>query len=180
MPIMDPVPRRSSCTLSLFRYNRLPMTLRPFQPSELEQLIGVYRAAIHTLAAPFYTPAELSAWAPPTMDPDQWRQRLASVRAIIADEDGIVAGFLAYDLTGHIDMLFILPPFARQGLATRLYADAEAELRKAAVSRAFVEASLAARPFFERVGFRVDSEELAECRGQKLRRFRMSKTIDSP
>ena len=174
---MDPVPRRSSCTLWLFR---LPMTLRPFQPSDLEQLIGVYRAAIHTLAAPFYTPAELSAWAPPTMDPDRWRQRLATVRAMVADEDGLVAGFLAYELTGHIDMLFILPPFARQGLATRLYAEVEAELRKATVSRVFVEASLAARPFFEHVGFRVDAEEFAECRGQKLRRFRMSKTIDSP
>jgi putative acetyltransferase len=155
------------------------MTLRPFQPSDLEQVIGVYRAAIHTLAAPFYTPAELSAWAPPTMDPDQWRQRLASVSAMVADEDGVVAGFLTYDLTGHIDMLFILPPFARQGIATRLYADAEVELRKAAVARVFAEVSLAARPFFERVGFRVDAEEFAECRGEKLRRFRMSKEISS-
>ncbi len=98
---------------------------------------------------------------------------------MVADEDGVVAGFLTYDLTGHIDMLFILPPFARQGIATRLYADAEVELRKAAVARVFAEVSLAARPFFERVGFRVDAEEFAECRGEKLRRFRMSKEISS-
>jgi putative acetyltransferase len=155
------------------------MILRPFQPSDLEQVIGVYRAAIHTLAAPFYTRAELSAWAPTTMDPDKWRQRLATVCAMVADENGIVAGFLTYDLTGHIDMLFILPPFARQGVATRLYADAEADMRKAAVARVFAEVSLAARPFFERAGFRVDAEEFAECRGQKLRRFRMSKAIGS-
>jgi putative acetyltransferase len=153
------------------------MILRPFQPSDLEQFIDVYRTAIHTLAAPFYAPDELSAWAPPYMDPDHWRKRIATVRAIVGEEDGIVAGFLTYDLTGHIDMLFIRPAFARRGLATRLYASAEAELRKALVSRVFAEVSLAARPFFERVGFRVDAEELAECRGQKLRRFRMSRMI---
>jgi putative acetyltransferase len=156
------------------------MNLRPFQPSDLEQFIDVYRAAIHTLAALFYTAAELSAWAPPHMDADRWRQRLATVRAIVADENGIVAGFLTYDLSGHIDMLFIHPTFARRGFATRLYLDAEAELRKAGVSTVFTEASLVARLFFERHGFQIDAEEFAECRGQKLRRFRMSKTIGSP
>lgn len=155
------------------------MNLRPFQSPDLEQVIGVYRAAIHTLAAPFYTVAELSAWAPQQMDADQWRQRLAGVRAIIAEEDGAIAGFLTYDLTGHIDMLFIHPRFARQGVATRLYLDAEAELRKALLSTVFTEASLAARPFFERHGFQTDAEEFSECRGQKLHRFRMSKKIDS-
>jgi putative acetyltransferase len=160
-------------------YNSLSVNLRPFQPPDLEQVIGVYRAAIHTLAAPFYTVEELSAWAPQHMDADKWRKRLASVRAIVAEEDGAIAGFLTYDLTGHIDMLFIHPRFARQGLATRLYLDAEAELRKASIFTVITEASLAARPFFERHGFQVDAEEFSECRGQKLHRFRMSKKIGS-
>jgi len=155
------------------------VNLRPFQPPDLEQVIGVYRAAIHTLAAPFYTAEELSAWAPRDMDADKWQQQLASVRAIVAEEDGTVAGFLTYDLVGHIHMLFIHPRFARQGLATRLYLDAEAELRKAPISTIFTEVSLAARPFFEHHGFQVDADEFSECRGQKLHRFRMSKKIGS-
>lgn len=155
------------------------MNLRSFQPRDLEQIIGVYQAAIHTLAAPFYTVDELSAWAPRYMDADKWRQRLATVRVIVAEEDGIVAGFLTYDLTGHIDMLFTNPRFARRGVATRLYSDAETELRKVPVSTVFTEASLAARPFFERQEFQVDAEEFSECRGQKLRRFRMSKRIEA-
>jgi putative acetyltransferase len=153
------------------------VNLRPFQPGDLEQVIGVYRDAIRTLAAPYYTMAELCAWAPEHMDADKWRQRLASVRAVVAVEGGIVAGFLTYDLGGHIDLLFILPAFARRGLATRLYLHAEAELHKVAVATVFTEASLAARPFFARQGFEVDAEEFSECRGQKLRRFRMSKRI---
>jgi len=162
-------------------FHRMSMEMcnRPFQPSDLEQVIGVYRAAIHTLAAPFYTAEELAAWAPQQMDADKWRQRLASVRVIVAEVDGTIAGFLTYDVTGHIDMLFIHPRFARQGLATRLYLDAEAELRKAPMSTVFTEASLAARPFFERHGFQVDAEEFSECRGQKLHRFRMSKKLSS-
>ena len=155
------------------------VNLRPFLPSDLEQVMRVYHDAIHTLAAPFYTPEELCAWAPQHMDADRWRQRLATVQTIVAESGGIIAGFLTYDFTGHIDMLFTLPQFARQGLATRLFLNAEVELLKAAISTVFTEASLAARPFFERQGFQVDAEEYSECRGHKLRRFRMSKKVSS-
>ena len=156
------------------------MTERRYAPTDLPQIMTVYREAIHTLAAPFYAREQLDAWAPPDQMVDRWEQRMAQVRTIVIEDEGMIAGFASYDLVGHLDLLFVHPRFARRGVATRLCAAVERELRAAGVSRIFTEASLAARVFFERNGFRVVAEESVECRGAYLRRYAMDKEISSP
>ena len=153
------------------------MPERPYETSDLEQVMAVYHASIHSLAADFYTAEQLAAWSPPTQDAVRWQKRLAPLRTIVAEHEGVIAGFASYELNGHLDLLFTHPAFARQGVATRLYRRAKAALIDAGVPRIFTEASLAARPFFERCGFRVDREELVDCGGVKLRRFVMHKEI---
>jgi putative acetyltransferase len=150
---------------------------RPYETSDLEQVMDVYRESIHTLAAPFYSAEQLAAWAPQKADAGRWRQRLASVHTIVAEHDKVIAGFVSYEHGGHLDFLFTHPAFARQGVATRLYRRAESAMLAADVSRVFTEASLAARPFFERCGFEIDHEEIVECRGAQLRRYVMHKQI---
>jgi len=150
---------------------------RPYETSDLEQVIAVYRASIHLLAAPFYTAEQLEAWAPQKMDAGRWEERLAKVHTIVAEHEGMIAGFASYEHNGHLDLLFTHPSFARQGVATRLYGRVESAMIAAGVSRVFTEASLAARPFFERCGFEVDYEEFTECRGAQLRRYAMHKHI---
>jgi putative acetyltransferase len=153
------------------------MNDRLYKPSDLEQVIAVYFASIHSLAAPFYTADQLEAWAPQKMDAGKWQQRLASVQTFVADHDSVVAGFASYESNGHLDLLFTHPSFARQGVATRLYRCVESAMLAAGIAKVFTEASLAARPFFEQCGFKVDHEEIVECRGARLRRFAMHKQI---
>jgi putative acetyltransferase len=104
-----------------------------------------------------------------------WERRLAALHTIIAEQDGVLAGFASYEDDGHLDFLFVHPAFARRGIATRLYLQVESALSAAQVTRVFTDASLAARPFFEHHGFKVDAEELIGRRGVQLRRFAMSK-----
>ena len=153
------------------------VNIRPYQRSDLEQVIAVYGASIHSLAAPFYTAEQLDAWAPRNPHAGRWQQRLAALQTIIAEHDGILAGFASYELNGHLDLLFTHPTFARQGVATRLYRCVESALSAASVTRVFTKASLAARPFFERCGFQIDAEEIVECRGVQMRRYAMHKLI---
>lgn len=155
------------------------MKQRPYRPSDLEQVIRVYRAAIHTLAGSFYSQEQLEAWAPTHQNASRWQERMAQVRTIVMEHDGVIAGFVSYDLRGHLDLLFTDPVFARRGVATQLCRAVETELCAAGAARIFTEASLAAREFFERRGFKMIAEEMAECRGQYLRRFAMEKNIET-
>jgi putative acetyltransferase len=157
--------------------SKTAMHERPYEPADLPQVIEVYGSAIHMLAAPFYAPEQLAAWAPRNPDVERWRQRLAPVTTAVAAQDDVIVGFVSYALDGHLDLLFVRPGFARRGVATKLYHHVESALRAARVPRVFTEASLAARPFFEHVGFHVDAEELVEIRGIKLRRYAMHKQL---
>jgi putative acetyltransferase len=53
----------------------------------------------------------------------------------------------------------------------------EAAARNQELPRIFTEASLTARPFFERRGFVVVAAQQVEKRGQTLANFRMEKTL---
>lgn len=153
------------------------MNIRPYEQSDLQQVIALFGASVHSLASPFYTAEQLAAWAPPEQDVGRWRQRLAPLHTIVAEHDGVIAGFASYEANGHLDFLYTHPGFARQGVATHLYGCVELALHGVGVSRVYTEASLAARPFFEHCGFQVDTEEFVEIRGTQLLRYAMHKQI---
>jgi predicted GNAT family acetyltransferase len=73
----------------------------------------------------------------------------------VASADGEVAGFIACEPDGHVDLAFVHPSHQGRGVARALHAEVEAEARRRRLARLFTEASLAARPFFERAGYRV-------------------------
>lgn len=142
-------------------------------------VIEIYTASIRSLAASYYSPTEIVAWAPVPPDVARWQERLSHLHTIVADSDGVLAGFASYTLDGYLDFLFTHPTFARRGVATGLYQRVELALCTATVPMVTTHASLAARPFFDRHGFQVDAEERVECRGSYLTRFAMHKQLGS-
>lgn len=151
--------------------------LRPAAPTEVPALAALFTASVHALAAAYYTPEQLAAWAPQPPDLAGWRQRLSALRTLVAEADGQLAGFIAYAVDGHIDLLFVAPEHARSGVASRLYTAAEQALRGLGVKTLRTEASEAARGFFARHGFEVLELQEAVRGGQRLRRYAMRKHI---
>ena len=153
------------------------MNERLFQCSDLSGVIETYTASIRSLAAPYYTEEQLAAWAPIPQDKGRSQERLKDLHTIVSVVDGFVAGFVSYTNSGYLDFLFTHPTFARRGIATSLYHCAEAALIRLRVRTIRTHSSLAARPFFDRQGFVVDTDETVKCRGTYLRRFAMHKDL---
>ncbi len=153
------------------------MQERPYEPSDLPNVMEIYTLSIHSLATPYYSGDQLAAWAPIPPDAARWQERLAGLHTFVAEVDGTLAGFASYTDEGYLDFLFTHPNFARCGIATRLYRDVESALCAAGVAQVTTLASLAGRPFFDRQGFLVEREENADCRGVYLRRFAMYKPL---
>jgi putative acetyltransferase len=137
----------------------------------------IYTASIRSLAASYYSPEQIAAWAPVPPDAARWQERLSHLHTIVAESDGVLAGFASCTHDGHLDFLFTHPTFARRGVATSLYGRVELALRTVDAPRVTTHASLAARPFFDRHGLQLDAEEWVECRGAYLRRFAMHKQL---
>jgi putative acetyltransferase len=153
------------------------MKERPYDYTDLPRVMEIYTASIRSLAASYYSPEQIAAWAPVPPDAARWQERLSHLHTIVAESDGVLAGFASYTHDGYLDFLFTHPTFARCGVATRLYQRVESALRTVSAPKVTTHASLAARPFFDRHGFQLDAEEWVECRGAYLRRFAMHKQL---
>jgi putative acetyltransferase len=129
------------------------------------------------LAASYYSQEQIAAWAPVPPDIARWQERLARLHTIVAEFDGVFAGFVSFTHSGYLDFLFTQPAFARRGVASRLYQRVESALLAVGAPSVTAHVSLAARPFFDRHGFQFDAEECVECRGTYLRRFAMHKQL---
>jgi putative acetyltransferase len=150
---------------------------RPYESTDLPGVIETYTASIRSLAAPYYSPEQIAAWAPVPPDAARWQERLARLHTIVAESDGVLAGVASYTQDGYLDFLFTHPAFARRGVASSLYQRVESALLVLSAPSVTTHASLAARPFFDRQGFQLDAEECVECRGAYLRRFAMHKQL---
>ena len=153
------------------------MKERPYESTDLPSVIEIYTTSIRSLAAPYYSPDQIAAWAPFPADAARWRERLSHLHTIVAESDGVVAGFASYTNDGYLDFLFTHPGFARRGVATGLYQRVESALRTVRAPKVTTHASLAARLFFDRHSFQLDREECIECCGAYLRRFAMHKEL---
>ena len=153
------------------------MKIRSYTDDDLAAVAALFTASIHGLATGHYDAAQRAAWAPQPPDLDEWRRRLQGLNTLLAETQGRLAGFLAYAEDGHVDLLYTAPDSPRKGVASALYAEAEAALFASGVRRLYTEASLVARPFFERQGFVVREVQDVERRGLVFRRYAMDKTF---
>ena len=84
-----------------------------------------------------------------------------------------IAGFARIDAEGCVDLLYVHPSCQRQGVARELVAQLVSWAASRGLRRLQAEVSVTARPFFERMGFRVVRPQVVERRGVKFDNFVM-------
>ena len=156
--------------------NALAVTLRPYRPDDCPALAALFYQTVHTVNAAHYTPAQLDAWAP-AGGPDlaAWDESFRAHLTLIAELDGKLAGFGDMDTAcGYLDRLYVHKDFQGRGVATALCG----ALEQAAAGPVTTHASVTARPFFARRGYRVLRAQQVERRGVRLANSVMEKSAD--
>jgi putative acetyltransferase len=128
--------------------------LRPFLPADAPLLAEVFRAAIEDLTADDYSPSQQEAWASSADDEEAFAKRLGDRLTLVATLEGSSpVGFISLEGPEHIDMLYVHPAAASQGVATMLYDAIEKLAASRGAARLTADASDNAREFFEHRGF---------------------------
>ena len=157
------------------------LSIRACVPADVDALIQLFRDSVRSVARQHYTEAQVLAWAPDEIDHDEWAAQCASrpvwVAVMDAQIDAKTVGFIDLEPDGHIDMLYVHAEHQRRGVASALLGVAEGSARDKRLARLYTEASIPARPFFERRGFRVIAEQVVAIRGQNLINYRMEKLL---
>jgi putative acetyltransferase len=154
------------------------MVLRVYADRDLEAVVRCFGESVRAIGARSYTPQQIEAWAPDPPDLLAWAIRFRSGTILVADEDGVVAGFVRFEANGLVDLLYVHPDHERQGIGRALLEAACDRMLRHGTRRLVSEVSLAARPLFEASGFRVESEQSVERRGIRFLNFRMARELD--
>jgi putative acetyltransferase len=149
--------------------------IRPYTSTDLDAVIDIFQRAVRETASRDYNEAQISAWS--QVDYSRWEMRRMSRPTWLALVDGQPAGFTDLEPDGHLDMMFVHPAFNGRGIATELFKTVIESARQQGIQRVFTEASITAKPFFEKQGFAVITSQLVEIRGQVLQNFKMEKYI---
>ena len=150
------------------------MMLRPYHSSDVKALVSLFYETVHTVNANDYTAEQLDAWAPKHIDADTWDRRFLSTYTLVAERCGEIAGFGNIDANGYLDMLYVRNSHLNEGVATQICDALEASV---SVRKVYLQASITARPFFEKRGYAVVKEQRVKRNGVILKNYVMEKVL---
>lgn len=151
--------------------------LSAFQVSDTDAVVSLFTETVHTVNAQDYSESQLNAWAPKSPDKAAWIDRLQGQYTQLAWKDSVLLGFGTLTEKGLLDFLFVHHDHQREGLASLICHRLEFEAYQLGISRIFTEASITARPFFEKMGFKELFPQEKEVRGVLLKNYVMEKDL---
>ena len=153
------------------------LAMRPMLPTDVPLLAEIFRAAIEELTAGDYSEAQQEAWASTVDDEEAFGAKLTRELTLVATYGGAAVGFAALADNRRIDMLYVHPTAAGQGAGAML-CDALEKLAAARGSKEItVDASDAARGFFQKRGFVAQSRNTVSLGDEWLANTTMTKPL---
>ena len=96
------------------------LALRPYLPADTPILAAIFRASIEELTGDDYDEEQQEAWASAVDDEADFAARLGERLTLIGTLGGSPIGFIALEGTDKIDLLYVHPAAAGQGVAAML------------------------------------------------------------
>ena len=137
------------------------MFVRGYQMSDCKEITELFYNTVHTINAKDYTKEQLDVWATGQADLEKWNQSLQEHYSIVAIDNKIIVGFGDIDKDGYLDRLFVHSNYQGKGVATAICN----QLEQAVDGKITTYASITAKPFFEKRGYKVVKERQVERQG---------------
>lgn len=152
--------------------------LRPFLSEDTPVLAAIFVASIEELAEDDYSDAQREAWASAAEDEGKFGKRLAGQLTLVATVGGSPVGFVSLKGKDHLDLLYVHPGFARQGVASALCDALEKLAGARGTMSVTVEASDTAEPFFVKRGYSGQQRNTVSIGDEWLTNTTMKKSLN--
>lgn len=152
--------------------------LKGYDKNRLDDFLMLFYNTVHTVNARDYSEVQLDAWAPQKPDRQRWGKNLEnSFVAAAFNGDDVLLGYGTLCGENEFDLLYIHKDFQRNGIASLLADKVENEAKRRGAGAVFTEASITAKPFFEKRGYRVVKEQRKPLRGEVFINYVMQKEL---
>ncbi len=147
------------------------MVIREYQPTDCKELAELFYNTVHTINAKDYTKEQMDVWATGQVNLERWNQSFLEHYSIVAVENKTIVGFGDIDENGYLDRLYVHKDYQRKGIATAICNQLEAAVQEDIITHA----SITARSFFEKRGYKVIKEQQIKRQGVTLVNYVMKK-----
>jgi len=152
--------RVTDCHLTL-------VTVRPYRAEDQEAVVAVWWSSWHSIRDGLRHPQPLSEWRARWVNEIVPRQRI-----VVAEDDGVVIGFAAADLSARmLDQIFVEPNRKHQGAGHRLLTWAQASMPDG-FSLWTLEDNVGSRAFYERHGLVAGGTKINPNNGMSTIEYR--------
>ncbi|WP_407180893.1 GNAT family N-acetyltransferase [Bradyrhizobium sp. STM 3562] len=151
--------------------------LRPFLAADTPMLAAIFVAAIQELTGDDYGEAQQEAWAAVADDEVAFGKKLAGELTLIATMQNSPVGFASLKGNNQIDMLYVHPSVAGQGVGAMLCEALERLAAGRGTKSLFVDASDNALDFFRKRGYVAQQRNSVTINGEWLANTTMQKVL---
>jgi putative acetyltransferase len=152
-------------------------SIRRFRPQDAPQIAQLFHDTVHEINIKHYSLEQVNAWAPDDLYFRNWAEVCSHRLTYVAEDNGTIAGFAELEPNGHINCFYCHKDYQGCGVGRQLYQAIATQALELGVTRLFVEASITAKPFFERMGFSVIQQQEVTCRGQVFINYQMEQYL---
>lgn len=153
------------------------MQIRLFEERDAEQVAQLFHDTIRAINIRDYSQSQVEAWAPNDIHFRDWVAICSQRITYVADDQGTIAGFGELEPNGHIGCFYCHKDYQGRGVGKQIYQEIEAKAIELQLNQLFTEASITAKPFFQRMGFSVVKEQQVYCRGEQFKNYVMKKSL---
>ncbi|AEJ23082.1 GNAT family N-acetyltransferase [Weissella koreensis] len=133
------------------------MIIRQYSDNDLKSIIDIFFTAILSIDTS-YSVEQLKAWG--NIDKRDelmliWQYELQKTYTLVAIKDDKIVGFSNIKNDGYIDLMYVLPEYQHQKIATKILKELEIHAYELELKEMTVHASAIAKSMFQNQGFKI-------------------------
>ncbi len=145
--------------------------------SDLEEMQKLYVETIQSVCKNDYNEEQRKVWSSGINNTKRWIEVLNTQFVLLAIIENQIAGFGTLKDGNYVDFFYIHKDFQRQGIADNLLNELEVEAKNHNSKIITSDVSITARPFFEKKGFVVKTEQKNIRQNVELINYKMKKRL---
>lgn len=145
--------------------------------SDLEEMQKLYVETIQSVCKNDYNAEQIEAWIYGVKNKNRWIDVVENQFVLLAIIENQISGFGTLKDGNYIDFFYIHKDFQRQGIADKILNELELEARKHNSKIITSDISITAKPYFEKKGFVVKTEQKNIRLGVELINYKMEKEL---
>ncbi len=153
-------------------------SIKPYEEKHLKEVVNLFTNTVHNVNKKDYTKEQLNAWASKNIDLKAWENRLKTSNTYLCMIEDEIVGFYVFE-DDYIDCFYVHHKYQGFKVGRFMLEQIIKNANNHDIKILKVDASITAKPFFEKLGFKELKKNYVKRENQTLINYSMIKDMSS-